>query len=58
MMFNEIPDELLNARVVFWMCPKDHPTEPLRQTVEWITEGNKMTPRCLDCGMEGPIHEV
>lgn len=34
-----LPEELLNARIRFWVCPLGHserkPDAPLRQTVEW-----------------------
>ncbi len=48
-MSDEIEDILAtigNARVQFWVCPEQHPREPLRVTVEW--NGNVAT--CTDCG--------
>jgi hypothetical protein len=48
------PFDGINARVVFWTCPEQHPREPQRVTVEWETGADgKMTPRCRDCGRTG-----
>lgn len=50
--WDDLPEELLNARIQFWACPDGHsdraPSELLRQTVEWRGD----VAHCLEPGCD------